>query len=234
MGAPAAPPQPGPAPVTIDAVMELLKRGALRQFRIDIEADSTIVGDESQERQDRQGLIEAMTQFVTAWGPIVQFNPLMAPLAGELMLFGVRGFRVGRSLEEVIEETVDKLEQQAGQPKPPPQPSPDELIKLEGVKAKTQAEIQKATIEGQQAQVDAQAKQQQTAIDAQAAQQDHMQSQQELAAKERAQATQAALDERKQLREAQMAELEHARKMELAEAQHKHAMAAAKKPKGED
>jgi hypothetical protein len=141
------PPQQGPPqqpPVTIDAVMGLLRDGAMRRFRIDIEVDSTITGDESQERADRTAFIESTTKFVEAWGPIVAANPNMAQLSGELLLFGVRAFRVGRALEEVIEETVDKLEQQASQPKPPPPIPPIEQAKLQGVQMKTQAEGVKA------------------------------------------------------------------------------------------
>lgn len=154
-GVPALPPG---APVTIDAVMRLLRDNALRRFRIDIEADSTIAGDESQEKQDRSMLIESITKVVETWGPIVTAQPMMAPLAAELMMFGVRAFRVGRTLEQVIEETAAKFEETMGQPKPPPQPSPDDLVKLKGVQIKTQAEIQKAQISVQEAQIDAQAK----------------------------------------------------------------------------
>lgn len=150
---PQGPPQK--PPVTIDAVMELLRNGIQRRFRIDIETDSTITGDESQERQDRTQFIEATTKFIVAWGPIVAQQPIMTQLAGELLLFGTRSFRVGRSLEEVIEDTVDKLEAQAAQPKPPPQPSPDEMVKLEGTKAKTEAEITKAGIGVQETQAKA-------------------------------------------------------------------------------
>jgi hypothetical protein len=146
------PPQGSQQPVTIDAVMELLRDGVMRRFRIDIEVDSTITGDESQERADRTGFIEATTKFVEAWGPIVASNPAMAQLAGELLLFGTRAFRVGRSLEEVIEETVDKLEQQAAQPKPPPQPSPEEQAKIQTAQIGAQAEGAKAqaTVQGLQ------------------------------------------------------------------------------------
>ena len=97
----------------------------------------------------------------------------MAKLAGELMLFGVRAFRVGRSLESVIEETVEKFEEASGIPKPPPQPSPDDLLKLKGIEAKVQAEITKAQIGVQQAQIDAQARVQAVQMEAQAAMQDH-------------------------------------------------------------
>jgi len=151
--------------------MALLRDGAMRRFRIDIEVDSTITGDESQERQDRTQFIDATTKFIQAWGPIVAEQPLTAQLAGELLLFGTRAFRVGRSLEEVIEETVDKLEQQAAQPKPPPQPDPTEQAKIQQAQIKAQAEGQKSQMEGQIAQMEAQFKQQELAMKQQAEQQ---------------------------------------------------------------
>ena len=171
-GQPIAPQPQGQQPVTIDAVMALLRDGAMRKFRIDIEVDSTITGDESQERQDRSQFIQTTTQFIKEWGPIVGANPMMAQLAGELLLFGTRAFRVGRSLEEVIEETVDKLEAQAAEPKPPPPPDPVEQAKTEQAQIKAQAEGQKSQVEGQIAQMEAQAKQQQLAMEAQAKQQE--------------------------------------------------------------
>lgn len=167
-----APPIPSNV-VTIDAVMRLLRDNAHRRFRIDIEADSTIAGDESQEKQDRVELISAVTKLVETWGPIVAAQPLMADLAGELMMFGVRGFRVGRTLETVIEETVEKLKEAAGQPKQPPEPSPDELIKAKTAQAKGQAEIMKAQIEAQTAQMEARAKAAEVQMQAQAAAQAH-------------------------------------------------------------
>jgi hypothetical protein len=96
-------------------------------------------------------------------------QPALTQLAGELLLFGTRAFRVGRSLEEVIEETVDKLEFEASQPKPPPQPSPDEMAKLQGIKMKSDAE-------GQKAQMD-------VAAAAQKAQHDHQSMQMDMASK---------------------------------------------------
>jgi hypothetical protein len=166
-------PQGGQPPVTIDAVMALLRDGAMRRFRIDIEVDSTITGDESQERADRTQFIESTTKLVEAWGPIVAANPSMAQLAGELLLFGTRAFRVGRSLEEVIEETVDKLEQQAAQPKPPPQPSPEDQAKIQQAQIKAQAEGAKAQSTIQATQVKSQGDQQAAQMDLAGKQMDH-------------------------------------------------------------
>lgn len=212
----------GQPPITIDDVMELLRDGMMRRFRIDIEVDSTIAGDESQERQDRAAFIETTTKFVQAWGPVIQERPELTQLAGELLLFGVRAFRVGRSLEEVMEETVDKLEQSAMMPKPPPQPSPDELVKLEGTKAKVGAEVQKAGLGVQQAAQDAQAKQAQTKLDLVGKVMEHAHATAEHHQEMQRMNVEAATDARADLRQA-----------ELDAAKHQQAMAAAKKPKGD-
>jgi hypothetical protein len=154
----APPPQAPNLGPTQEDVFALLRDPLARRFKIDIENDSTIAGDESQERNDRSQFIEAMTKFMEAWGPMVIQKPELAPLAGQLLLFGVRGFRVGRELEEVIEQTAQKLASM-----PPTQPGQDgkaaaEQVKLKGTVVKTQAEIQKSQIDAQTGQQAAQAK----------------------------------------------------------------------------
>lgn len=164
-GHPPAPQMPSRPPVTIDDVMELLRDGAMRRFRVEIEADSTIVGDESQERKDRSEFIATLTQFMTAWGPMVMQMPELTKMAGDVLLFGVRGFRVGRELEETIEDTVERLEDKSGQP-PPPNPemikmqmqAQGEQAKLEATKIKAQAEVMKAQGQAAQAQQESDAK----------------------------------------------------------------------------
>jgi hypothetical protein len=166
---PQIPPPPNLGPTEED-VFGLLRDNVQRLFRIDIEAESTVTGDESKEKQDRIQLIEAATKFMEAWGPLVQVNPVLAPLAGELLKFGTRAFRVGRSLEEIIEETVEKIEDKAkhpigGQPDPKAQA---EAIKLQGFQIKAQAEIAKAQITAQSAQQMAEIKLRSIQLDAMA------------------------------------------------------------------
>jgi hypothetical protein len=153
---------------TQEDVFGLLKNNLLRRFKIDIETDSTVAGDESQEKQDRQGFIEAMTKFMEAWGPMVERKPELAPLAGQLLLFGVRAFRVGRELEEVIEETVDKLSHPDAMQKQPDAKVQAEQVKLQAAIAKTQSEIRKAQIDAQTASQAAQAKLQEIITESQA------------------------------------------------------------------
>ncbi len=76
--APQVPPPPAPVDLgpTVEDVMGLLRDGVLRRFRIDIEADSTIVGDESQDRQDRNEFITVVAEFV---GRGVRSSPATRP-----------------------------------------------------------------------------------------------------------------------------------------------------------
>jgi hypothetical protein len=153
---------------TQEDVFGLLKNNLTRRFKIDIETDSTIAGDESQEKQDRTTFIESLTKFMEAWGPMVERKPELAPLAGQVLLFGVRAFRIGRELEEVIEETTDKLAAAGQQPKQPDPKVQAEQVKLQAAIAKTKSEIQKAQIDAQTASDAAQAKLQEIITESQA------------------------------------------------------------------
>jgi hypothetical protein len=153
---------------TQEDVFGLLENNLLRRFKIDIETDSTVAGDESQEKSDRTAFIESMTKFMEAWGPMVMQKPELAPLAGQLLLFGVRAFRVGRELEEVIEETADKMAQPQAMQKQPDPKVQAEQVKLQAAIAKTQSEIQKAQIDAQTASQAAQAKLQEIITESQA------------------------------------------------------------------
>jgi hypothetical protein len=124
---------------TVEDIEELIRDKALITFRLDIETDSTVLSNAQQERADRTAFIQAITQFIEGWGPIVQQRPELGPLAGELMKFGVKGFPVARELEEVIDKTVMDMEAKLAQPQPPP-PNPE----MEKAKADIQISQSKA------------------------------------------------------------------------------------------
>jgi len=76
----------------------------LRSYRIDIETDSTITADAGQEKQQRIELVTAVTEFAEKVAPLVQQGLMPGNVAKELLAFAVRGFKVGRTLEEVLDE----------------------------------------------------------------------------------------------------------------------------------
>lgn len=93
----------------IAAAIQLLRNEKLRGFRVDIEVDSTIYGDMMQEREDRTQFIAEITGYLEKSMMMVAQVPEMAPMLGKLLLFGVRGHRVGRDLEATIEDFCDQV-----------------------------------------------------------------------------------------------------------------------------
>ena len=157
-GAGGAPPGPGPVqvpgepPITIDAVMALLREDRTRGFRIDVETDSTIVTDEMQERGEWNEMMQAVIwHSCSRPSASCRCSRPMLPVMSELLLATVRRYRVGRSSEDVIEEALNKMEEQAkAAAMAPPQPSPEEQMaqaKLEGEKMKQEGAMQKAQMD---------------------------------------------------------------------------------------
>lgn len=173
---PPPPPQPPQMPntPTVEDVEAMLRDGVMRRFRLDIETDSTVAADDAQDKADRTAFVQSISQFAIAWGPILAGKPGLAPLAAELLKFGVRAFPIARELEEMIEKTADQMAQEASQSQQgPPQPSPEDQIKLETTHVKAEAEKSKAQIGVQAVQIKAQADVAKTQMGMQQAQQSH-------------------------------------------------------------
>lgn len=130
----------------IPQAIELLRNEAAKNFRIEVTSDSMIYQDEQQEKQDRMQFLQAMSGFMGQAVPMIQAQPELAPMAMEMLKFGVTAFKAGKQLEGIIDETADKLRQQAqamqGQPKPPP----PEIMK---VQMDNQAKMQQMQMQGQ-------------------------------------------------------------------------------------
>jgi hypothetical protein len=123
----------------------------LRNFRIEIAADSLVQIDEQEEKQNRVEFLTAVGAYIKGAAEVGMAAPALAPLLMELLKFGVTGFKVGKSVEGVIDEALEQLKPASQQPKPPDP-------KVEAEKVKAQAEMQKAQmsvqVEAQKAQID--------------------------------------------------------------------------------
>lgn len=218
----------GPGPVTIDAVVKLLRDDRMRGFRIDIETDSLVEADQNAEKANANELVTALGTFFKEFGPVVQAQPPLAPMVSQLLCFALRRYKVGAQLEEVVEKSMAEVAQRLENPAPP-QPDPTEQAKIQQAQIKAQAEGQKSQMEGQIAQMEAQFKQQEMAMKAQA-------EQQKAALDAQAQKMDMVLKllEHKQTvethhMEAARAERDHELSMEVAE----HKAKEAKKPKAD-
>lgn len=145
------PPPPPPAPPSIDdktqelldnptweEVYALLQDQPHLTFRIDIETDSTIKMDEQQDQQARVEFLQAAGTFIQQASEIQ--NPELMPLLVQMLLFGVRGFKVGKSIEGTFRTILQKVEKQASQPQPPK--ADPEMEKIKADQASQQARMQ--------------------------------------------------------------------------------------------
>lgn len=205
-------------------ILDLLKNDLSRSYRIDIETNSTVDAEATEDKQNITDLVNAMAQFMNGVAPLVESGSMPFDVAKTILLTIVRRFRFGPDLEDALKGM------QAPQPKPDP--------KAQALQAKAQADAQ-----NQQAQM--KMAQDNHAMDMQAKQLDFSMKQKEATAKaalaqQELQIKQEELQmKREELRirredmllKAQLAmEADH-RKAELGKASHAQAMQATKQPK---
>lgn len=179
-GQPAQPP-PLPAGITQDQmdqmlqdpswedVEHLIRNKALRCFRIDIETDSIIKADEDAEKASRVEFLKASGAFLQQAVEAGQQQPELIPLMAQMLMFGVRAFPIGKELESAFNSTLQKMEKQAANPQPKPDPA------MAKVQAEAQLGQQRLQQDVQEAQAKAQIEmQKQQAQDAQAQRQNEM------------------------------------------------------------
>jgi len=102
----------------IPQALELLRDKPLRNFRVDIAADSLVMLDENQNKQDRMQFLQAFGGFLAQALPVGQASPQMVPMMMELLRFGMQAFKAARPIEGQIDATLQQLQQAAQQQQP--------------------------------------------------------------------------------------------------------------------
>lgn len=119
-----------------EAAVQLLKSGPARDYRIEVAADSMIELDEQAEKASRIEFLTASGSFLEKAIQGGMAVPELAPLLGEMLMFGVRSFKGGRTMEAAFEQALKAL----AQPKPP-KPDPMQM-EIEAKQAEFQAKAQ--------------------------------------------------------------------------------------------
>jgi hypothetical protein len=152
---PPAPPQMTPAQKaqaqqvlsmpTWDDVMTLLKSDEMRQYRIDVETDSTVAETVDRDVEGMQQAVTAITQLFGAMAPAIEKGLMSVDVVKTLALEICRVMRMGNA----VEDAVDQI-QQPPPPQPPP-PPPDFSVQVAQIKAEqaTQAAQAKAAADVQ-------------------------------------------------------------------------------------
>ena len=155
------PPPPAPDPQALklldkpswEDVVGLLRDRPTRNFRIDIETDSTIAQDERMEQEARLGFAKMVGELLQAAETGIQAMPEMATAIAETFMFVLRSYKIGRPTETAFQEAMDKLVAKASQPQPP-KPDPEQVkaqAAIGQIQAKAQAD---ATANQQRVQAD--------------------------------------------------------------------------------
>jgi hypothetical protein len=149
-----------------EEVMQLLQDDISRNYRIDIESDSTIRNDLSRNQQTMNMFLQGTAQFGQAMGPIIMADASMKPVVMEIYGAFARQFKLGRQAEDALAAATEQAQKSKDQP-PPPDP------KVEAEKMKAEIAKQKADMDAQAQQQKMQFEQQKAQMDLQAAQQKH-------------------------------------------------------------
>ncbi len=126
----------------IPQALELLKDKPLRNFRVDIAANSLVMLDENQNKQDRMQFLQAFGGFLAQALPVGQASPQMVPMMMELLRFGMQAFKAARPIEGQIDATLQQLQQAAMQ-----QQNPEQQGKQAEMQQKGQLEQSKMQME---------------------------------------------------------------------------------------
>lgn len=140
----------------VQPAIEMLKNESMRNFNIDIETDTLVQIDQQTEKSNRVEFLTSVSSFLEKVLPVGQQHPELVPLLGEMLLFGIRGFKIGRTIEGSFEQFVAQATQnekaKAAQPPAPPPPTPEMI--------RAQAEVQNAQAKNQMEQAKLQTEQQ--------------------------------------------------------------------------
>ena len=125
-----------------EQAIQLLQNEPLRNFAIDIENDTLVEIDEQGEKQARMEFLQATGAFLKESMQAAAQAPELSHLLGEMLMFGIRGFKVGRDIEAVFEQTMQQIEQKQQQAsQQPPQPDPEQM-KLQASQQSEQMKMQ--------------------------------------------------------------------------------------------
>ena len=203
-GAPPAPPAPAAPPpellATINTpsmvdVLALLNNDLQRRYTIDIETNSTVDAEATEEKQQVGEFLHAMSQFLTGVAPLVQNGTMPFQAAQSIMLAVTRRFRFG----EEVEEALKKMQAPDQNKQDPKVAAEQEKMKLEMAKGQQEMQLKK-----QMADLDMQLKTMELQM-----------KQKELEMEARLKEMEMGMKQQELQRKGQMGEMQHASKLRM-------------------
>ena len=124
---------------TMEEVQKLLQDQASRDYRIDVETNSTVENDATDNKEELSEVMTAIGQFVSTVGPMVQQGIIPMPVAKALLTSICRRFRFGEEVEVALESMPMQAPPapQEGEKSGPTGPDPAAVKAIEDVKLRS-------------------------------------------------------------------------------------------------
>lgn len=166
-------------------IIEFFQNDPMRQYQIDVETNSTVDIEATEDKAQVGEFLNAMAQFLNGITPIVQQGVLPPDAAKSIMMAVVKRFRFGVEVEESLKAMTT----------PPPQDDGKDKMQAEVAAAQAQTMVQSEQLKQQSMQMEMQIKQQ-----------EHQLQMEELQLKREIMLQKAQIDRDKMLLQAQLAE----------------------------
>jgi hypothetical protein len=123
---------------TWDEIMVLLRSDQMRQYRVDIETDSTVADTIDADMTGLSEVVDAIGRVIQGSMPAIQSGMMSVDTVKEICLTISRRARLGSALEDSIESMKAPTPPQAEQAPPPP---PDHSLEVANIQAQNKQAI---------------------------------------------------------------------------------------------
>lgn len=126
--------------------LQILRSDRTRCIHIGIETDSTILVNEEEDRTRRTEITQSILGGLGEIARAAQLPPSFQAFVGKLLLYGVRGMRDAKELEDDLRTAIDQALQASSAPPPEPPPDP-KMLELQMNQQQHQVDTQLKTYE---------------------------------------------------------------------------------------
>jgi hypothetical protein len=105
----------------------LLKSQGNLSSKLEVLSESIAAPDWESEKSQRTEFLQAISQFIGMSMPLIQQEPGSVPFLVKIIQWAAAGFQSGKTLEGVLDQALQSLQQSMSVPKPPPPPSSDDV-----------------------------------------------------------------------------------------------------------
>ena len=102
-------------------IQQLMQEDIAKQFRINVETDSTVRADLTQKKKEMAEFLAGSAQFFQTSAGIVQQQPAAAEPLAEVYAASARMFRLGKEAEDALERFTMMAKEMANNPPPNPE-----------------------------------------------------------------------------------------------------------------